>query len=56
MPAPSSQAQARFFGAIAGGLRKVKGLTPMEARRRLRGVTLSGLPRQRAKTTLTGRR
>ena len=43
MPAPVSKAQARFFGAIAGGRIKRKGFSRKEARNRLRGVKVSRL-------------
>jgi hypothetical protein len=46
MPKPVSQRQARFFGAIAGGVRRVKGFSRAEARTRLRGVNISRLPRR----------
>jgi hypothetical protein len=38
-----SQAQARFFGAVAGGAR-VRGLAPWQAREMLRGVKVKALP------------
>ncbi len=44
MPAPTSKAQARFFGAIAGGKVKRKGFTAKEARTRLRGTKFKNLP------------
>ena len=44
MPAPVSQAQARFFGAVAGGKKKVKGFSAHEAQKRLEGVDISKLP------------
>jgi hypothetical protein len=43
MPPPKSRAQARFFGAIAGGKIKRKGFTRAEARNRLRGVKVKKL-------------
>ena len=46
MPAPKSKAQARFFGAIAGGAKKVKGFTKKEAQDRLRGVKVGKLPKK----------
>ena len=39
---PVSQAQARFFGAAAGG--QVPGFDPKEAQNKLRGVNESKLP------------
>jgi hypothetical protein len=39
---PVSKAQARFFGAAAGG--DVPGFSPKEARGKLRGVNESKLP------------
>jgi hypothetical protein len=39
---PVSKAQARFFGAAAGG--QVPGFSPTEARNKLRGVSESKLP------------
>jgi len=44
MPKAASKAQARFFGAVAGGRIKKKGLSKKEARARLRGVKMSKLP------------
>lgn len=44
MPAPVSQAQARFFGAVAGGAIKKKGLSAQEAKKRLEGVQVKKLP------------
>jgi hypothetical protein len=44
MPPPKSKAQARFFGAIAGGRLKKKGFSRKEARNRLRGVKVKRLP------------
>lgn len=44
MPKAKSKAQARLFGAIAGGQARVKGMTRAEARTRLRGVKVSKLP------------
>jgi len=44
MPKAKSKAQARFFGAVAGGQAKRKGLSPAEARKRLRGVHVKRLP------------
>lgn len=50
MPKARSKAQARLFGAVAGGKRtKAKGLTRSEARTRLRGVKLSKLPARKGK-------
>lgn len=45
MPRPKSKAQARLFGAIAGGRStKAKGMSRAEARGRLRGVKVKRLP------------
>ncbi len=45
MPKPHSKAQARLFGAVAGGLRtKATGLSIAEALRSLRGKKLKNLP------------
>lgn len=41
---PTSQAQARLFGAAAGG--QIKGFSPTEARRKLKGVDTSKLPKR----------
>lgn len=43
MPRPRSRAQARFYGAIAGGA-KVKGFSAKAARDSLRGVKVKALP------------
>jgi hypothetical protein len=40
---PVSQAQARFFGAAAGG--NVPGFDPKDAQRKLKGTDESKLPR-----------
>jgi len=44
MPRPVSKAQARFFGMVAGGKIRVKGLSRKEAKTRLRGAKLKRLP------------
>lgn len=45
MPRPKSKAQARLFGAIAGGHRtKATGLSRSKARDMLRGVSIKRLP------------
>jgi hypothetical protein len=49
MPKAKSKAQARFFGAVAGGRIKKKGLSRKEARTRLRGVKTSKLPKRKGK-------
>jgi hypothetical protein len=49
MPPPKSRAQARFFGAIAGGRLKKKGFSRKEARNRLRGVKVKRLPARKRK-------
>ena len=51
MPKARSKAQTRLFGAVAGGKKtKAKGLSPGEARERLRGVKVAKLP-TRVKTS-----
>jgi hypothetical protein len=52
MPAPASQAQARLFGAIAGGEKKVPGFSAAEAKTRLRGVNVSALPLRKKKRSI----
>lgn len=47
MPKAKSKAQARFFGAVAGGKIRKKGLSKKEARTRLRGVNTKKLPARR---------
>ena len=47
MPKAKSKAQARLFGAVASGEKKVKGLSRKEARTRLRGVNVSRLPKRK---------
>lgn len=42
---PVSKAQARLFGAAAGG--KVPGFSPTEARNKLRGVNEKALPERK---------
>lgn len=49
MPKAKSKAQARFFGAVAGGKVKKKGLSKKEARTRLRGVKTGKLPARKGK-------
>lgn len=50
MPKAKSKAQARLFGAVAGGrARNAHGMTKAEAKTRLRGVKVRSLP-TRAKT------
>lgn len=44
MPKPVSKAQARFFGAVAGGQAKASGMTRQEARDRLSGTKIASLP------------
>jgi hypothetical protein len=51
VPKAKSKAQARFFGAVAGGRIKKKGLSRKEARTRLRGVKVSKLPRRKGKSS-----
>jgi hypothetical protein len=56
MPKAKSKAQARFFGAVAGGRIKKKGLSKKEARTRLRGVKLKKLPSRKGKKSRRRRR
>jgi hypothetical protein len=49
MPKPKSKAQARFFGAIAGGRLKKKGFSPKEAKTRLKGTKMKKLPARKKK-------
>ena len=42
---PVSRAQARFFGAAAGG--QIPGFDPKEARNKLKGVNESKLPEKK---------
>jgi len=56
MPKAASKAQARFFGAVAGGRIKRKGLSRKEARTRLRGVKMSKLPARKGKRRRARRR
>jgi len=50
MPKAKSKAQARLFGAVAGGKpTKAKGLSKAEAKTRLRGVNVSKLPARKKK-------
>ena len=50
MPKAKSKAQARLFGAVAGGKRtKASGLSRAEAKERLRGVKVSKLPKRKRK-------
>jgi hypothetical protein len=44
---PVSQAQARFFGAAAGG--QVPGFDPKEAQQKLKGTKESKLPARKSK-------
>ena len=47
MPGPTSKAQAGLFGAIAAGKKtKATGMSPEEARKRLRGAKVSKLPKR----------
>jgi hypothetical protein len=56
VPKAKSKAQARFFGAVAGGRIKKKGLSRKEARTRLRGVKLKKLPNRKGKKSRRRRR
>jgi hypothetical protein len=44
---PVSRAQARLFGAAAGG--QIAGFSPTEARNKLRGTKVSKLPARKKK-------
>ena len=45
MPKPVSKAQARLFGAVAGGkATKATGMSASEAKTRLRGTKVKSLP------------
>lgn len=47
---PVSKAQARLFGAVAGGANtKATGLTPAKAKADLRSTKLKGLPEKKTK-------
>lgn len=48
MPKAQSKAQARFYGAVAGGDLKKEGLSSKSAKKHLKGVKLKDLP-ERAK-------
>lgn len=52
MPRPVSRAQARLFGAIAGGAKisKARGLSRREAKNLLRGVKVKRLPARSRKS------
>lgn len=57
MPKAKSKAQARLFGAIAGGKKtKARGMSKAEARRRLRGVKVKKLPKRKRKRSKRGGR
>jgi len=50
MPKPKSKAQARLFGAVAGGKStKAKGMTRSEAKTRLRGTKVKSLPARKGR-------
>lgn len=50
MPKAKSKAQAGLFGAIiAGKARKAEGMSVEEAKERLRGVKVKGLPKKAKK-------
>jgi len=51
MPKAKSKSQARFFGGIAGGKFKKKGLSRAEAKERVRGVKYKELPEKKEKTS-----
>ena len=44
---PVSRAQARLFGAAAGG--QIQGFSPAEARKKLKGVDESKLPARKSR-------
>lgn len=44
---PVSKAQARLFGAAAGG--QIKGFSPAEAQKKLKGVDVKSLPKTKGK-------
>lgn len=46
-----SQKQASFFGAVAAGTAKAKGLSKAEAKRKLKGVKVAKLPKSTGKKT-----
>jgi hypothetical protein len=46
---PVSRAQAKLFGAAAGG--QIPGFSPSEARKKLKGVNESKLPARTSKKT-----
>lgn len=46
MPA-KSKAQMRFMGAVAGGKKKVKGLSREKAKEFIRGQKMKDLPRKK---------
>lgn len=49
MPKATSKAQARLFGAVAGGAKtKAKGLSVHKAKEALRGRRIKGLPAKKA--------
>ena len=43
---PKSEAQAKFFGAIAGGTLTVKGISAADAKKALKGTDVSDLPKK----------
>jgi hypothetical protein len=48
MPKPKSKAQARLFGAVAGGKKtKASGMTKTQAKGSLRGRKIKGLPKKK---------
>jgi len=51
MPKAQSKKQAAFFGAVAGGAIKKKGLSKDEAKTRLKGVKVAKLPYKKKKST-----
>lgn len=49
-PKAKSKAQAALFGAVAAGKHtKAKGLSPAEAKERLRGVNVKRLPKHKGR-------
>jgi hypothetical protein len=49
MRRPKSRAQARFFGMIAGGKIKVKGISSTKAKNATRGVKYKTLPARKGR-------
>lgn len=45
----ASKQQAKFFGAVASGAAEAPGLSKAEAKRKLKGVKMSKLPKKKKK-------